>query len=241
MVAACRGALAVVATALMVACGTTQTAGYVESHSASQIISDASSALKSVHSAHVTIQSTYQGSAGKFDGDIEDQNFSGTMTIGSNTLKVTIYSGKIYLYGPDLIAFAHVTDSKITARVGDKWILMPSGLIVDPKSLQAFGDFSAMADCVKSGTGFTKAGTSTTLGVAAVEIHSAAGSQIFIQVSAPHYPVRIVYATGDKACSDPNKPDSGTIDLTRIGAHFGITTPQNTTDFAALGLTPPPA
>jgi hypothetical protein len=234
-----RGVLALVAVALAFACGTTPPASYADSRSASQIITDASSALKSVHSAHVTSQSNYQGSAAKFDGDVEDQKFNGTVTIGSNTMKMIVNSGKLYLYGPDLIAFAHITDATAAARVGDKWILMPNGLIVDQQTLQTFGDFSGMADCVKSGAGFSKTGTATVGGVAAVEIHSAAGSQIFVQTSAPHYPIRVVYTSGDKSCSDPSQAQNGTIELSRLGDHFGITTPPNATDLASVGLGAP--
>jgi len=231
--------MVLVAAPLMFACGTTQAAGYAESHSASEIISDGSGALKSAHSAHVAIQGTYQGSAATFEADVEDRNASGSITFGSTTLKLIIYSGKLYLYGPDLIVLARTADAALTAKVGDKWVLMPDGVVVDQRGLQAFGDFSGMADCIKSGTGFSKKGTATIRGVSAVEIQSAAGSQIFVQTSAPHYPIRIAYTAGDKACSDPGQPLSGTIDLTRIGAHFGITAPPNSTDFASLGLTAP--
>jgi hypothetical protein len=206
MITACRG-LAVVATAFTFACGTTQPAGYVDSKGAFQIASDASSALKSVRSAHVAVQSTFQGSPAKFDGDVEDQNMSATLTFGPGSLKLIIFGGKLYIYGPDILALSHITDATITAKVGDKWIFIPSGVIADQKSFQDLADLTSIADCIKSGTGFSKKGTATTNGVTTVEIDSPGGSQLFVQTSAPHYPVRMVFTAGDKLCSSAGQSE----------------------------------
>src|SRR5260370_6189523 len=217
------------------ACGTAAAASYDQSRTGPQIVGDASSALRSIHSAHVAIQGNYQGSASEFDGDIENQNISGTITVGSGgKSRMVVVAGKFYLYGPDLIAFSHVTDSSISAKVGETWIVMPDGLIADQKSLEAFGDFSGMADCIKSGVGYTKKGTSTISGRSVVEVQDAAGSQVFVQISAPHYPIRLVVDTSE--CSAGGQSLGGTFDLTRIGDHFGIAPPANSTDLASVGL-----
>ncbi len=228
-------AVVLVAITFTLACGTAAAASYDQSRTGPQIVGDASSALRSIHSAHVAIQGNYQGSASEFDGDIENQNISGTITLGTaGKLRMMVVAGKFYLYGPDLIAFSHVTDSSISAKVGEKWIVMPDGLIADQKSLEAFGDFSGMADCIKSGVGYTKKGTSTISGRSVVEVQDAAGSQVFVQISAPHYPIRFVVDTSE--CSAGGQSLGGTFDLTRIGDHFGIAPPANSTDLASVGL-----
>src|SRR5258708_15715253 len=145
-------AVVLVAITFTLACGTAAAASYDQSRTGPQIVGDASSALRSIHSAHVAIQGNYQGSASEFDGDIENQNISGTITLGTaGKLRMMVVAGKFYLYGPDLIAFSHVTDSSISAKVGEKWIVMPDGLIADQKSLEAFCDFIGIADRHESG------------------------------------------------------------------------------------------
>lgn len=222
---------------LALACGPAPAPTYAQGRSAAQIVGDGSNALRSVGSAHVTIQSTFQGSAGEFDADIEDQNIKGTMTIGANKMNMIVYAGKFYIYGPDLLSFAHVTDPAVKANVSEKWIVVPSGLIMDQQSLQALGDFSGMADCVKSGAGFTKKGTSTIDGHPVVEVQNAAGDRNFVETAAPHYPIRIVYVASDQSCSSAGLA-GGTIDLTQIGAHFEINAPPDSTDLASVGLSP---
>ncbi len=228
-------ATAMVAIVFTFACGAAPAATYDKSRSGSQIIDDGAKALTSIHSAHVTIQSTYQGSASEFGADIENQNFSGTITLGTaGKLRMIVAAGNFYLYGPDLLAFSHVSDQTVTAKVGEKWIMMPPGLIVDQQGLEAFSNFSAMADCIKSGGAYTKKGTSTIAGQPVVEVQDAAGSQVFVQLSAPHYPIHLVISPSE--CSAGGQPQAGTIDLTQIGDHFGITPPANSTDLASVGL-----
>jgi hypothetical protein len=230
-----RAAAGLVAIVFTFACGAAPAASYDQSRSGSQIIDDASTALTSLHSAHVTIQSRYQGSASEFDADIENQNFSGTITLGTaGKLRMIVDAGNFYLYGPDLLAFSHVADQTVTAKVGEKWIIMPPGLIVDQRGLKAFSNFSSMADCIKSGSAYTKKGTSTIAGQSVVEVQDTAGSQIFVQLSAPHNPIHLVIVSSE--CSAGGQPQAGTIDLTRIGDHFGITPPANSTDLASVGL-----
>src|SRR5260370_16269148 len=76
-------AVVLVAITFTLACGTAAAASYDQSRTGPQIVGDASSALRSIHSAHVAIQGNYQGSASAFDGDIENQNISGTITLGT--------------------------------------------------------------------------------------------------------------------------------------------------------------
>src|SRR5258708_10582509 len=166
---------------------------------------------------------------------IENQNMSGPITLGTGgEMRMMVVAGKFYLYGPDLIAFSHVTDSSISAKVGEKWIVMPDGLIADQKSLEAFGDFSGMADCIKSGVGYTKKGTSTISGRSVVEVQDAAGSQVFVALSAPHYPTPFVACTSE--CSAGRQGPGGTVDLTRMGDHFGIAPPASSPYLASVGL-----
>ncbi len=224
-----------VAIVFTVACGGTPALSYDQSRTGAQIIDDGSNALRSLHSAHVTIQSTYQGSASVFEADIENQNIKGTITLGTaGKLNMIVDAGNLYIYGPDLLAFSHVTDQTVIAKVGEKWIIMPPGLIVDQQGLEALSNFSGMADCMKSGSAYTKKGTSIIAGQSVVEVQDTAGSQVFVQLSGPHYPIQVVIVPSE--CSAAGQPQAGTFDLTRIGDHFGITPPANSTDLASVGL-----
>src|SRR5258708_7310406 len=119
-----------VAITFFLACGTASAAGYDRSHTGPQIVGDASSALRSIHSAHVAIQGNYQGSASEFDGDIENQNISGTITLGTaGKLRMMVLAGQISLHGPLLLAFFAVAHSSLRAEVGGKGIGMPDGPI----------------------------------------------------------------------------------------------------------------
>jgi hypothetical protein len=233
------------------ACGGSAAASYDQSRSAQQIASDASAALKSAHSGHVVIQSTTQGSPVAADLDVENQNFSGKLSLGTGSFKMILVSGKAYIYGPDLVSFAHITDSNIaaalSARVGNKWVLLPGDSAANQQSLGVFSDFSGFADCVNSGKGLTKKGTST-IGVdSVVEVDDSAGGKIFVLTSSPHYPRRFVWAAGAKCLgtgsggsggtsTTPTEP--GTMEFTKMGAHFGITAPSDTVDLASIGLGP---
>src|SRR5258708_8335450 len=103
-----------VAITFSLACGTASAAGYDRSHTGPQIVGDASSALRSIHSAHVAIQGNYQGSASEFDGDIENQNISGTITLGTaGKLRMMVVAGKFFLFCSHSVVFLHLTDSAL--------------------------------------------------------------------------------------------------------------------------------
>src|SRR5258708_10911484 len=99
-------AVVLVAITFTLACGTAAAASYDQRRTGPQIVGDASSALRSIHSAHVAIQGNYQGSASEFDGDIENQNISGTITLRTaGKLSMMVVAGQLFLQGADLVDF----------------------------------------------------------------------------------------------------------------------------------------
>ena len=232
------------------ACGGTAAASYDQSRSAEQITSDASAALKSAHSGHVVIQSTTQGSAVAADIDVENQNFSGKVTVGTGSFKMMLVSGKAYIYGPDLVNFAHISDPNIaaalTAKIGSKWVLLPGDSTANQQSLSVFTDFTAFADCLTAGKGLTKKGTTTISGDSVVEVDDSAGSKTFVLTASPHYPRRFAWTAGEQCAASAASGSSGSgtatepgsLEFTKMGAHFGITAPTDTVDLASIGLGP---
>jgi hypothetical protein len=229
---------------LAFACGgPTVLASYEQSHSATQITSDASKSLKSVHSAHLTFQGTSAGSSVSADIDAEDKNFNGKISIQGGSFRMIVADSKVYINGPDLVAFMKITDPAVAAQVnaliGTKWVLLPSSLGVDASTMGSLSDFSGMADCITSDSKVTKKGTSTIGGDAVVEVDAASGLKVFVQIASPHYPRRIEFPAGSSSCNTAGSTtasDSGSIEFSKFGSHFGIKAPADFTDLTKLGL-----
>ena len=240
---ALRGALAgLTVSVLTVACANPAAPAkpYDQTHSASQIASDAGKSLKSVKAAHVkfTGSSTSSGQVG-VDADVQGQDINGTLSVGGQSLKVVSVGGKVYVYGPDLLNVVPISDpataANVKALVGTNWVVIPNSSSVTGNLSSAF-DFSSIGDCITGMTGLKKNGTSKIDGDQVVELDDSSGSQIFVLTAAPHYPRRLILSSATTCSSASSGSGSGTLDLTRVGQHFAITAPTNTVDLSSLGV-----
>jgi hypothetical protein len=91
--------LCVVAVVLTAACGSAAAASYQDSHSAQQIVSDASKSTGSASSFHMTIDETTQDGAQHADLDVEGSNVSGKLIASGMSVRLTHVSGQTFIYG----------------------------------------------------------------------------------------------------------------------------------------------
>ena len=220
---------------VLAACGGSATASYDQT-SPNQIAKDASSSIKSVKSEHVKFDGTSSTGAVTFDADVEGQNFNGTFGMSGQIVKITAVDGKVYIYGPDMLKLLPTTDPTVAARVqqlvGTNWVVLPNSSTVTG-DLSTILDMSQFAKCIDGLSGWKKKGTSTIEGDSVVEIDDSTLGQLFVTMSSPHYPRRMVLTS--TTCSTDTSGGSGTFDLTHIGATFNIKAPTNVVDLGSLG------
>lgn len=220
---------------LVAACGGSAAVSYDQT-SPGQILKDAANSLGSVKSEHVKFQGTTTSGQVGFEADVEGQNFNGTVAIGGNTAKILAVAGKVYIYGPDIVALLPTNDptvaDRVKALVGTNWVILPNSSTVTG-DLNTFLNFRTVADCIKSLSGLKKKGTSNVEGNSVVEVDDSTGAQIFVLVSSPHYPRRMILGT-TTCSSNFGTSGSGSIDLTQENATFNIKAPTNVVDLSTL-------
>src|SRR5579864_7321826 len=123
--------LCVVTVVLTAACGSAAAATYQDSHSAQQIVSDASKSTGSASSFHITIDETTQDGAQHADLDVEGSNVSGKLTASGMVVRLMHVNGQTFIYGADLAQLLVSTKEPqaaavVKARAADKWVLMPA-------------------------------------------------------------------------------------------------------------------
>lgn len=226
------------AVALVAACGGSATATpYDQSRSASQIASDAAGAVKNVKSEHVKFDGTTSTGQIGFDADVNGQDFNGTLTMSSQTLKLVSVGGKVYVYGPDILAIAPIADPTVAARVkalvGTNWVLLSNSSSVTG-DMSTVLDMSQFSTCISGLSGWKKKGTSSIESDSVVEVDDSTGAQLFVLMSSPHYPRRMVLTAS--TCSTGGSTGSGTFDLTKVNSNVTITAPTNVVDLSSLGI-----
>src|SRR5438270_11803028 len=110
--------LCVVAVVLSGACGSAAAASYQDSHSAEQIVSDASKATGSASSFHMTIDETTKDGPQHADLDVEGSNVSGKLIASGISVRLTHVTGQTFIYGSDLAALlAAINEPQASAVV----------------------------------------------------------------------------------------------------------------------------
>lgn len=220
---------------ILVACGGSASASY-DKTSANQIAKDAANSVKSVKSEHVKFDGTSSTGPITFDADVEGQDFNGTFGMSGQVVKITAVGGKVYVYGPDILKLAPISDPTVAAHiqqlVGTNWVVLPNSSTVTG-DLSTVLDMSAFAQCIDGLTGWKSKGTSTVEGDSVVEVDDSTGGQLFVMMSSPHYPRRMVLTTN--TCTTDTSGGSGTFDITKEGTTFGIKAPTNVVDLSQLG------
>jgi len=228
--------LCMVAVVLIAACGSRAAASYQDSHSAQQIVSDASKSTGSATSFHITIDETTQDGAQHADLDVEGSNVSGKLIATGMAIRLSHVNGQTFIYGADLAALLIAikepqAGAVVKARASDKWVLMPADFW--NSSFSDLVDIKKMSSCLKDAAGLKKKGTSTISGEEVVEVDDQLASQIYVQTAAPHYISRVVFEGVDTCVTDTSSSGE-TIDLTKVGQTLNITAPTAYVDLATL-------
>ena len=229
-----RVCLGVLAVALAGACGLTSP-GYEQSHTATQILADASVSTGASRSFHVTVDETTPAGPATADLDVENSNFSGKIAFQGITARIMQVGGQAFIYGSDLAAVLAPINPQaaaaVSAKASDKWVLVPSDLW--GSSFSQLFDVQKLSSCLKAAPGVVKKGTSAVSGQQVVEIDDQTGSQIFVQSDAPHRFVRVVLS-GVDSCATDSTAAGQTIVLSRYDARFHITAPSGYVDLKTL-------
>jgi hypothetical protein len=224
------------AVALVSACGggsAPQT--YDQSHSASQIVSDADASVASAQSFHVTIDE--KADSGPLTAEIDTEASDAQGTVKSDTVSVHLIhaSRQTFIYGADLETLVEPTNPTLAATVArdaaDKWVLVPSDIW--DSSFGKLLDIKKMTGCLKAAISVGKKGTSIVSGERVVEVDNQAGSKVYVQTAAPHHLVRAVIADGD-TCATDSTAKGQTIELSRYGSNFEIGAPADYVELTKL-------
>lgn len=230
--AVCFGA---VVTLLIGACGASSQS-YEQSHSAKQIVGDASQSTGSVPSFHVSLDVTTQQGLANADFDVEGSNLSGKVAYQSTTVRIMHVNGKTFVYGADLAALMAASNAQgadvVKAKASDKWVLMPEEFFAST-GLKDATDLQKVSNCLKAAAGLSKKGTSNISGRQVVEIDDQLLSRMFVQTAAPHYFLRISLAGGDNCVTGPGVSQE-TMNLSQLGQAPHITEPAGYVDLQTL-------
>jgi hypothetical protein len=225
--------------ALMVAvaaCGVGPAASYDQSHTAQQIVSDASASTGKVTSFHVTMDVTTKDGPANADLDVEGPNIGGKVAAQGAAVRIIHVNDKTFVYGSDLAASLAATNPQaaatVTAKAADKWVLMPPEFW-SSSSLGDIINLPQLATCLKTEAGLTKKGTSTMSGQQVVEVDNQLAGRMFVQTAAPHYYVRVALQGVDTCISDTSVTQE-TMNFTKLGQKLNVTAPSDYVDLSTL-------
>lgn len=230
---ACAPILALIAA---VACGPGASASYEQSHSAQQIVNDASSSTGSATSFHITVNATTQDGPATADFDVAGSNVQGMVNGQGMTIHLIHVNGQTFVNGTDLADILTKTNPQaaaiVKAKASDKWVLMPSAFWSSTTIADAV-DMQKLTSCLKAAAGLKKKGSSTISGQNVVEVDDRLTDRMYVQTGASHYFMRIALAGGDTCLTD-SATSSETIDLTKVGQKVDITAPAGSVDLQTI-------
>ena len=222
--------------ALTTACGLGASADYSQTHSAQQIVSDASKSTGAATSFHITIDATTKDGQANADVDVHGSSVSGKIVGAGASVRVIHVDSQTFVYGSDLAAILHGSDPQaaaiVKAKASDKWVLMPADFW-NTTAIDAITHLGKITDCFKTEQGLTKKGTSTISGHEVVEVDDQLSSSFFVAMAAPHYFVRLALTGVDTCITDPSITQE-TIDLSKIGQKLDIAVPTGYVDLKTL-------
>ncbi len=102
--------------ALCVACGSSAAAAYEQTHSAKQIVSDASKSTGSATSFHLAVAVTTQNGQANADFDVAGTNVNGKVTYQGTLVRIMHVDGRTFVYGADLAQFLATSSSQTCGR-----------------------------------------------------------------------------------------------------------------------------
>jgi hypothetical protein len=222
--------------ALTTACGLGASADYSQTHTAQQIVSDASKSTGAATSFHVTIDATTKDGQATADIDVEGSNVSGKIVGQGMGVRIIHVDSQTFVYGADLAAILESSNPQaaaiVKAKASDKWVLMPADFW-SSTGIDAITKLGKIADCLKTEQGLTKKGTSTISGQQVVEVDDQLASSLFVSTAAPHYFLRLAL-TGVDTCITDSSVTKETIDLSKVGQKLNIAVPTGYVDLKTL-------
>jgi len=222
--------------AFTTACGLGASADYSQTHTAQQIVSDASKSTGAATSFHVTIDATTKDGQATADIDVEGSNVSGKIVGQGMGVRIIHVDSQTFVYGADLAAILESSNPPaaaiVKAKASDKWVLMPADFW-SSTGIDAITKLGKIADCLKTEQGLTKKGTSTISGQQVVEVDDQLASSLFVSTAAPHYFLRLAL-TGVDTCITDSSVTKETIDLSKVGQKLNIAVPTGYVDLKTL-------
>jgi hypothetical protein len=211
------------AAVLLTACGGSDGNGE-SAKKGPQVAADAANALEKSGAVHLTGTGATNGTAIKIDLRLQGNDATGTLTEGSDKIKLIGSGGKLYVQASTgFWTQAGVPESAAGGLAG-KWVIVPSSAAgqVLPFTL------SSLADQLKHPTGATikdAVHTGTLKGQKVVVETQTDGSTLDVAATGTPYPLQTV----DKGS------DAGTISASDFGKKTTITAPSGAIDLTQLG------
>lgn len=216
--------------------------------SPSQILQDASTAIKAVSTYHLTGSGQSGRSKISFDLHIGGPTAaSGSITMAGVTAQVIAVNGDAYLKGKDFLQ--QVAGSQAATLFGDNWVKVPgSGGSDLTQSFSGLADTRKLGGCLVNGFNgvtLTKS-TATVNGQPAVVLQASAltlnfassGPTYLLQVkstgSTPSFDACMNGSSSSASGSTPITGSGGTISFDSWGSSITITPPPNPIDLSAV-------
>lgn len=216
--------------------------------SPSQILQDASTAIKAVSTYHLTGSGQSGGSKVSFDLHIGGPRAaSGSITMAGVTAQVIVVNGDAYLKGKDFLQ--QVAGSQAATLFDDNWVKVPgSGASDLTQSFSGLADTKKLSGCLVNGfNGVTlNKSTATVNGQPAVVLQASAltlnfassGPTYLLQVkstgSTPSFDACMSGSSSSSSGSTPITGSGGTISFDSWGSSITITPPPNPIDLSAV-------
>ena len=207
-----------------------------------QILQDASAAVQSVHTYHLSGSGTSSGGQTTFDLRIAPNGLAGSLSTGPTKADMAYVNGRLYLRGKQF--FEQFGGPAAAEFVDDNWVKLPSSSSSSfTSAFTGFADTKKLGNCLTSGTSglsFTKS-TATVNGQSVVVLHSSALT-INVATSGPAYPVQVTESGSapsfDNCISGSTSSSTsggGTVNLDSWGSSISVTPPPNALDLSGIG------
>lgn len=227
----------------LVACGASET-----DKTPSQILQDASAALKSVTTYHLSGTGQSSGSTVKFDLRVGGPGAaSGSLTMGGSTAHIVVVQGAAYLQGRNF--WQQVAGSQAASFFGDNWVKVPGTASSDlTQSFSGLTDVKTLGGCLVKGFSNVSLSKSaaTVNGQSVVALQAPAltmnfassGPTYLVQVkstgSTPSFDACMSGSSSSSSSSTPVTGSGGTINFDSWGSSITITPPPHALDVSAL-------
>jgi hypothetical protein len=234
-----RFSLCAVTALLLTACG-----GNGEADKpATQVLSDASQALKSATSFHLAVLAEGGGQSGRVEigaDVVSPSTVSGTIKQGGVTGHFVFAGGRVYLQGRQFLTA--LAGAQTAETIGDRWVIAPSSAATS--GIGQIADMQKFATCLVENHGTLSKSSGSVNGQDAVVLTDKAdrpGTQpgkLYVAASGTAYPLKLEI-TGpttpgtptNSACSSTGS-STGSLTFSDYGKSFSIAAPSGAVDMS---------